>query len=304
MLRRVQETFQKHHWRPEKPQARVENGRQVGDFSGVLPLAQREALPPRCGKTNPVKRLTLLSAAVATFAASTPFGRAAVSAVGSITDDAGTQLSLWDVTSVVKTMDTDGDNRYGTWAGEHVGIENHNAPRINFISIGSGNTVVGPFNGYDTVNNGSGGSATLRTTTGNDITNVITYSIPDATTIPFGVRVGWIVDGLDGPQFSGTSYTMTHFRGATSLGSATLSLTPNASTAAGFASMDGLFFDLTGVQSGDTFRLSAAYPGGAGAVFATFQGVSFDALIPEPSSALLFGALSAFGLTVRRRRRA
>ncbi|HWB04236.1 MAG TPA: hypothetical protein VG796_14505 [Verrucomicrobiales bacterium] len=226
---------------------------------------------------------------------------AAVTAVGSITDDAGTQLSRWDVTSVVKTLDPDGDNRYGTWAGEHVGIENHNAPRINFISIGSGNTVVGPFGGYDTVNNGSGGSATLRTTTGNDISNVITYSIPDASTIPFGVRVGWIVDGLDGPQFSGTSYTMEHFRGAASLGSATISLTPNASTAAGFTSMDGLFFDLTGVQNGDTFRLSTAYPVGAGSVFATFQGVSFDA-IPEPSPALLFGAFSVLGLTLRRRR--
>ncbi|HEX2748006.1 MAG TPA: PEP-CTERM sorting domain-containing protein [Verrucomicrobiales bacterium] len=229
--------------------------------------------------------------------------RAAVSIAGTITDDAGTQLSRWATTSVVKTLDPDGDNRYGTWAGEHVGVENHNAPHIGFISIGAGNQVVGPFGGYDSVDNGAGGSATMLTTTGNDLSNVITYSIPDASTIPFGVRVGWIVDGLDGPIFTGISYTMEHFRGVTSLGSATIGLTPNGTGTAGVTTMDGLFFNLTGVQNGDTIRLSTTYPTPApGGVYATFQGVSFDALpAPEPS-ALLLGGLTALGLAVRRRR--
>ena len=235
----------------------------------------------------------------------TPGGtaQAAVSIAGTIVDDAGTQLSRWATTSVVKTLDPDGDNRYGTWAGEHVGIENHNAPHIVFVSIGAGNAVVGPFGGYDSVDNDAGGSATLRTTTGNDLSNVITYSIPDVSTIPFGVRVGWLVDGLDGPVFTGISYPMEHFRQGVSQGSSTIGVTPNGTGTAGVTTMDGLFFDLTGVQNGDTIRLSTTYPAPApGGVYATFQAVSFDALpAPEPS-AFLLGGLTVLGLAIRRRR--
>ena len=60
--------------------------------------------------------------------------------------------------------------------------------------------------------------------------------------------------------------------------------------------LDGLFFNLTGLQDDDQIRFSTA-----GTTFPTFQGVSFDVL-PEPSRVLLLG-LGSLTLILQRRRK-
>ena len=227
--------------------------------------------------------------------------QAAVVFAGAIADDSGNEITRWATSTVTKTLDADGNNHYGSYAGEFVGVVNNNLPDINFISIGAGNSVVGPFPGYATVDNDAGGSGVVRTTTGPTISNVITYVFQDANVAlnaPNGIRVGLFTDGLDGAGFTGGSYSVEHIRGGGSLGTATSVLAPNAV-------IDGHFFDVTSIQTGDWIRFSTVR--GANGNFATFQGFSADIIIPsttpvpEPSSALLVG-LGGLAFMFRRRR--
>lgn len=208
---------------------------------------------------------------------------------GTVTDDAGSQISQWKTPSTVKSLDPDGDNIYGTLAHLFYRIEFKGQGTL--YTFNSSDAQVGPFAGYAVVDHPDGVSADtqVRTTTNNasGLMDDVMFTFTAVAGSPANVRIGIVTDGLDGPQFSPASIGLRQIGGS----SAEFTLTSVNNT------LDMVFFDVRGIVGGDQFEVFGDSGSGG---FATHQIVTWD-VIPEPGVPILLltGSILA---TIRRRR--
>ena len=212
---------------------------------------------------------------------------------GVINDDAGSEISQWKTASTAKTLDADGDNVYGTLAHLFYTIEFKGGGTL--YSFDGSDSQIGPFAGYATVDHPAGDGTTpadiqVRTTSnggGGGIDDVM-FTFSARAGSPANVRIGIATDGLDNGGFSSASIGLRQIAGS----SAEHTMTSTNAT------LDMVFFDVTGIAPGDQFQVF----GDTGAFgFATHQFVTWD-VIPEPSSAALLG-IASLAMVVRRRRK-
>lgn len=229
-----------------------------------------------------------------------PVSGAVVTFAGSIANNASNEIARFYTTTTAKSLDADGDNRYGSIGYNLFAVAN-DFRAITRESFGTNISVVGPYPGYATVDNPLGGTTEVRTTTGGTAGSknaVVTYLVTNAALIPYGFRMGILTDGLNGTQYSSQAIFVEQTSGGS--GAATASTLASLNN-----TIDMFFFDVTGVQTGDRFTVSVTAP--AGGTFSTIQGVLWDALpradSPEPTT-LAISALGLLGLGVTRRRRA
>lgn len=271
-----------------------------------------------------VRRLAMIVTVTCavTGAASVPASAANVTAVGSqlgVGNPAanGTNGSAagWRTPTVTKTLDIDGDNIYGS---------------LGYVL----------FNPHAFGNGGSGQGANALTNatvslpayiavdaTGSNISYSGNYTTIDNPANPAGAPI-WsgiaytsytINPGIEASMFSitfgtGTSATATYRVGVFVDNGAPISVSPVGLRIAGAGGDSGIiakptaaqvnnyyFFDLDSVAAGDVFTVLLRRDTGSGGTVA-LGGLTFDALIPEPASAML--VLSALGaLALRRQRR-
>ena len=261
--------------------------------------------------------------------------QADISGAGSIIDTGNTvrtgsvtapvvpsEVNQWSNTTFIKTLDIDGDNRYGTDgvflanttaqnAGAGSAVTFERVPTFTSPVVASaGNNISGNFqnaNGTTGFIQNDVNDATIRLgyagfTGPNDtaipLTDLFTYTLTADQAVGETLRLG---------VFGGTNNSDTRL-GFTTLGVTAggefASAIDDRATNTGNAT-DLYFFDITGLVAGDEIVISAANSNLAGNNFnaATIGGVTFDTTIavPEPSSLAVLG-LSAMGLLIRRRK--
>lgn len=215
---------------------------------------------------------------------------ATITAVGSVLDNSGSQVSQWRTSTTLKTMDLDGDNIYGTFGGIAFGDAVVGA--MGFISS---QNQVGPYAGYSTIDDINGGvDRQVRTTTNNAVagTNQVMYTFVVNAPVLFNqtMRVGIGLDGLNGTITAPATIGLKELGGGGGL--AEVSITPANNL------MDMYFFDVRGgVSAGTQFQVFADSGSGN---YVTHQFVTLD-VVPEPSSVALL-ALGGLALIVRRRK--
>eukprot|EP00112_Aurelia_sp_Birch-Aquarium-sp1_P009703 Seg21115.1 transcript_id=Seg21115.1/GoldUCD/mRNA.D3Y31 product="hypothetical protein" protein_id=Seg21115.1/GoldUCD/D3Y31 len=219
---------------------------------------------------------------------------AAIVFAGSVIDDAGSEVTQWRTAATVKSLDGDGDNVYGTFGGiAYAAGGTSNA--VGAANLVSSQGIVGPFPGYATIDNILGGAdVAVATTTNNAVAGtdqvMATFSITSAVALGDTLRVGIMIDGLDGAGFSPASI------GLAQVGSADVA--EQAVTANN--TVDMYFFDVTGGVAANT-QFQVIADSGTGD-FVTHQAVSLDVIpAPEPSSTALLG-LGGLALILRRRK--
>jgi hypothetical protein len=231
---------------------------------------------------------------------------ATISSAGSVVDDAGGQVTFWKTTSVGKSLDSDGDNVFGTLADLMYTIRYKNGGTL--FSFDGSDPQVGPFPGYAQVDDPNGepypntshGLIPVRTTTDNGATgtgnahDMFIFTVLTAGTPDF--RLGIANDGLDNAGYSSASVGLRQVAGPSNTG-ATANLSATANNV-----IDMHFFDVRGAQIGDQF---AVWGIGGAFGYVTHSIVTWDTLgpvtIPEPAS---LGMLGLAGLGVISRRRA
>lgn len=278
-----------------------------------------------------LKKVSLLSSAIL---ASTVCSQGAVSFVDSIIDTRATSRSggtnstpaleseviQWSDTSFAKTLDIDGDNRYGTAgyffanttaqnANANTAASQQRTPSFTSAVVNNAGSIDGNFqnaNGTTGFIQNDANDATLRlgyvgVLGGNGVaipqTDLFTYTLTADQAIGETLRLG-IIGGTNNAdaRLGFTDLQIT-------AGGLSASTTDNRGTNAGNAP-DIHFFDITGLVTGDTIVISAANSNTAGNNFnaATIGGVTFDTVVvPEPSSTALLG-LGGLALILRRRK--
>lgn len=233
-----------------------------------------------------------------------------------------TEVNQWSDTSFAKTLDIDGDSRYGTAgvflpntttangaADTAVAFERTTSFTSAAVAAAS-NNIGGNFqnNGGTTgfIENDTN-TATLRLgyvgfNTGSNntaipLTDLFTFTLTADQAVGETLRLG---------VFGGSNNSDTRL-GFTDLqitaGGVSASTTDNRATNTG-NQIDLYLFDITGLVTGDTIVISAANSNLAGRNFnaATIGGVTFDTVVvPEPSSTALLG-LGGLALILRRRK--
>ncbi len=220
-----------------------------------------------------------------------PSHAATVAFAGVINDDSGSEISEWKTATTTKSLDSDGDNQYGTLA--HLFYQIAFKGQNTLYTFNSSDGQVGPFAGYATVDHPDGVSADtqVRTTSSgaSGTADDVMFTFTALANSPANVRIGIATDGLNGTQFSPASIGLRQVGGS----SAEHSLTTVNNT------LDMVFFDVTGISGGDQFQVFGDAGSGG---FATHQIVTWDTLtIPEPGSSLLL-SLSFLLLSLKRRR--
>lgn len=224
-----------------------------------------------------------------------PFSANAATVVcsGVINDDAGSEISQWKTVSTTKTLDVDGDNVYGTLAHIFYGVEFKG--QHSLYQYDGADSQVGPFGGYATVDHPSGdgsspGDIQVHTTSngGGGGSDHVMFSFTALAGSPANVRIGIATDGVNDPGYSSATI------GLREVGGSSFEYTMTSTN----ATLDMVFFDVTGITAGNQFEVFAD-TGTYG--FATHQFVTWDA-IPEPSSASLTG-IASLAVAIRRRRR-
>lgn len=212
----------------------------------------------------------------------------------------GTQVNEWRTTTTTKTMDIDGDHVYGTFASVQWTVAG-----LNEYPAGSGSpgwhyaAGAAQYGGYATQldRNAGGadvGASIMLTQFGFEMTGT------PATYAGQTVRVGIMADMLNSAEWAGDQnkgYRLVQTVG----GGGDSGVVSLRGGGAGNGVPEMYFFDLTGVNPGDTFRLDALNNvSGAGQTQAGYLGpVSWD-IVPEPAVTLL-GGLGMLGLLRRRR---
>ena len=212
---------------------------------------------------------------------SAPAARAAmVTAVGTIQDNAGNEISQWRTAATAKTLDADGDNIYGSDAKLFYRVMGDYGSYVQYISSES---QVGPYGGYAVVDHPNDVSADIQvrtTTSGNvgvgTLRNMFTFAI-NGTPPALGFRVGVAFDGLNGAQYSPQEIRLTQTTGGTA--SASVNVEPFRNS-----TLDMTFFDVTGAVVGDRFTIQGV--SGAGG-YATHQIVTWDAIVSPPTPGAL-----------------
>ncbi|MGJ8655206.1 MAG: PEP-CTERM sorting domain-containing protein [Akkermansiaceae bacterium] len=277
--------------------------------------------------------LTIITAALC---ASTITSQGSISFVNSIIDTRATTRSgsvnstpaltseviQWSDTSFAKTLDIDGDNRYGTAgyffanttaqnANANTAVSQERVPSFTSAAVANGtNNIDGNFQnangttgfiqndannatlrlGYVGFNGGTGGVAI-------PLTDLFSYTLTADQAIGETLRLGVIGGTNNGDSRLGfTDLTIT-------AGGLSASTTDNRGANTGNAP-DLYFFDITGLVTGDTIVISAANSNTVGSNFnaATIGGITFDTIVvPEPSSTALLG-LGGLALILRRRK--
>jgi hypothetical protein len=206
--------------------------------------------------------------------------------------------SGWRTASDAKPLDIDGDNIFGTdgWYVEGAQGSSEQPSYISDVTLNSstypGNgsyasiddptTTPGPFPTEITSGTFNPGSGTDQPAT--------LFSFQLAGMVPATVRIGLMIDNLDGSVFNPSELEVLQTNGTAD---ATLITTgPSYNNRI----PDWAFFDVAGA-AGDQFAI-ISYGGPSGA--ATLGAISFDsANVPEPASLVLF-ALGLAGLSIRR----
>ena len=231
-------------------------------------------------------------------------GAASITYVGSVENST---VNEWRTTSVAKPLDLDGDNLYGTLGAVHWTVTGANqqpsgSPVAGWTYLGE--VSFGQFRNpdYAVIDNlalpgtdTQGGIAAVQSP------GAFTFEMTGTAATYAGktLRIGIMADILGPTEWAadaGKAYQLDQLVG----GTGTSGSIPLRAGAPANGQPEMYFFDVTGVNPGDTFRITAfPSPGG----FPGYIGpVSWDLYtpIPEPSVALLGGA-AALGLLRRRR---
>lgn len=206
---------------------------------------------------------------------------ATITYAGGVWNNAGSEISQWRTAATPKSLDSDGNNVYGSDAKLFYRVMGDYGTYVQYITS---QLQVGPYSGYAVVDHPDGVSADRQvcTTTSNpvpvgSVQNMFTFAVPAAPP-KGGFRVGVAFDGLDGAQYSPSEVRLTQTTGGTA--SASVSVEPYRNN-----TLDMVFFDVIGAKVGDRFTVQGiAGPGG----FATHQIVTWDR-IPLPSARLAVG---------------
>ncbi len=196
---------------------------------------------------------------------------AMITAAGTIQDNAGNEISEWRTAATAKTLDSDGDNIYGSDAKLFYRVLGDYGSYVQYIAS---ETQVGPYGGYALVDhpNDTSPDTQVRTTTSGNVgagtlRNMFTFAI-NGTPPALGFRVGVAFDGLDGAQFSPQEVRLTQTTGGSA--SASIDVEPFRNN-----TLDMAFFDVTDAVVGDRFTVQGV--SGAGG-YATHQIVTWDAI--------------------------
>ncbi len=248
------------------------------------------------------QKVSIFAGVVACVVAAQPSPAATISYVGSVESN---EVNEWRTSSVTKTMDADGDNIYGTHGAVHwtkIGVNEFPAASTSPGWHYAGETGAGQFgnpayaaidlaNDPNTTTNA--GIAAVAGTFSFELTGTA------ATYTGNVVRVGIMADVLTSPEWAADvnkTFQITQTVGGSG-DSGVISLRGGG---AGNGQPELYFFDITGVNPGDTFRITAGTTSGPQPGY--IGPVSWDvAPVPEPGVVGL-AALSALGLLRRRRR--
>jgi hypothetical protein len=251
-------------------------------------------------------KLPLLTSVAALSLSAAASHAAVIGYVGSVEDSS---VNEWRTATTPKPLDIDGDNIFGSFGAVHWTVAGLNEFPAASASPGwhyAGETTFGQFRNpdYAIIDN--------PVTPGTDIEGGIgavqfpgtfTFEMTGTPETYAGrtLRVGIMADILGAGEWaadSGKSYSLSQITGGTS-DSGPITLRAGA---AANGQPELYFFDLTGVNPGDVFRITAfPSPGG----FPGYIGpVTWDlgAAIPEPSTSFLAAAAASSALLRRRRR--
>lgn len=255
-------------------------------------------IPPTTDMRNPIRSLAPLAMA---WLAAGPGLAATITTAGSIS---GTEVNDWRTAGTAKTADIDGDNVYGTYGSVQwlvAGLNEHPMGSSNsgWAYAGSGTQFSIP--GSAVLDRNTGGPDVQSTIALNNFTFELT-GVP-STYAGMTVRVGIMQDMLSSAEWNADV-----FKGLrivqTVGGSGDSGIVSVRGGAIGNGVPEMYFFDITGVNAGDRFRIDGLnnIGGTTGSQPGYLGPVSFDLLaVPEPGSAVL-GALG-FMLLIRRRSR-
>lgn len=287
-----------------KPKPKQTNRRQPIEELHLMKASPLRSLH----RLNPIQFLTTLRLfpapcfAAAAVALAGPASAATISFVNSGVPDT-TTLDAWRTSSVVKTLDGDGDNVYGTdgyYMAGPVGItvpiylQSVSLSATNYGGDGNYAVIDSPSNVPNNVTSG----LFFRT---NTFATVMSFTVSSTLVGSKSFRVG-ILNNNQGHSSNDNSGLTPDFIGVnqTSGGSATSGTLDSSSTPTPFqARAHWIFFDISGAVANDTFAINIGSDG-APHNQTGIGGLTFDT-IPEPTSMGLLG-LGLMGLCARRRR--
>ncbi len=256
--------------------------------------------PIRLLSTPRIRHVPFVAAAAVALAH--PAAAATIAFVNSGVPDT-TTLDAWRTSSVVKTLDADGNNVYGSDGYYMAGAAGITVP-VYLQSVALSASTWGGDASYAVIDNPSNvpnnvsSGLFFRT---NTFGTVISFTVSSTLVGSKSFRVG-ILDNNQGHSFLDSSGLTPDSIAVnqTAGGSATSGTLDSSSTPTpSLARAHWIFFDINGAVANDAFAISI---GSDGAPFTQsgIGGLTFDT-IPEPTSVGLLG-IGMMGLLVRRRR--